>query len=160
MLVGDHILVNKFIYGVKIPYLRSTIIPVREPKRGDIVVFIYPQDRSKDFIKRVIAVGGDTIEIKNKEIFLNGSLYKDNFAIDDDPVIIPSAMQPRDNMGPLQIQPGTVFVMGDNRDRSYDSRFWGVVDLKDIMGEAFMIYWSWDSIDHGVRWNRIGHILR
>ncbi len=159
LLVGDHILVNKFIYGVKIPFLRSTIIPVKEPKRGDIVVFIYPQDRSKDFIKRVIAVGGDTIEIKNKEIFINGSLYKDNFGIYDDPVIMPGAMQPRDNMGPLQISPGTVFVMGDNRDKSYDSRFWGVVDLKDIMGEAFMIYWSWDSVDHGVRWNRIFHIL-
>ncbi len=157
--IGDHILVNKFIYGVKIPFIRSTLIPIKEPKRGEIVVFIYPQDRTKDFIKRVIAVGGDTVEIRNKEIFVNGVRSEDNHGVYVDPVIMPGAMQPRDNMGPSKVPEGTIFVMGDNRDQSYDSRFWGFVDLKDVMGEAFMIYWSWNSDEHNARWSRIGHIL-
>lgn len=157
--IGDHILVNKFIYGVKIPFVRSTLIPIREPKRGEIVVFIYPQDRTKDFIKRVIAIGGDTVEIRNKEILINGEKSQDNHGVYVDPVIMPGAMQPRDNMGPVKVPEGTIFVMGDNRDQSYDSRFWGFVDLKDVMGEAFMIYWSWNSDDSSPRWSRIGNIL-
>lgn len=157
--IGDHILVNKFIYGVKIPFVRSTLIPIKEPKRGEIVVFIYPQDRTKDFIKRVIAVGGDTVEIRNKEIFINGERSQDNHGVYVDPVIMPGAMQPRDNMGPVKVPEGTIFVMGDNRDQSYDSRFWGFVELEDVMGEAFMIYWSWNSEDSNARWNRIGNLL-
>ena len=89
LLVGDQILVNKFIYGVKIPFLRKTIIPVTNPQRGDIVVFIYPNDRSKDFIKRVIGVGGDKIEIKNKKIFINGKEYSDSYGIYSDNLIYP-----------------------------------------------------------------------
>ncbi|MEN6465155.1 MAG: signal peptidase I [Syntrophaceae bacterium] len=158
--IGDHILVNKFIYGVKIPFVRSTLIPISQPKRGDIVVFIYPQDRDKDFIKRVIALGGDTVEIRNKEIFVNGARSEDNHGVYVDPVIMPGAMQPRDNMGPVKVPDGNIFVMGDNRDQSYDSRFWGFVELKDVMGEAFMIYWSWNSDEHSPRWSRIGNILR
>lgn len=158
--IGDHILVNKFIYGVKIPFVRTTLIPVSEPERGDIVVFIYPQDRTKDFIKRVIAVGGDTLEIRNKEIYVNGSRYEDNHGVYADPVVMPGAMQPRDNMGPVKIPEGTIFVMGDNRDQSYDSRFWGFVELKDVMGKAFMIYWSWNGEESNARWGRIGDILR
>ncbi|MFB3926340.1 MAG: signal peptidase I [Syntrophales bacterium] len=157
--VGDHILVNKFIYGVKVPFVRSTLIPISDPKRGDIVVFIFPQDRSKDFIKRVIGVGGDTVEIKNKELFVNGKPYKDSHGVYADQVVYPGSMQPRDNFGPIRVPEGTIFVMGDNRDQSYDSRFWGAVDLKDVMGKAFIIYWSWNGEDHSVRWSRIGHIL-
>lgn len=157
--IGDHILVNKFIYGVKVPFVRSTLIPISEPKRGDIIVFIYPQDRTKDFIKRVIAIGGDKVEIRNKEIYVNGVLSEDTHGVYVDPVVMPGAMQPRDNMGPVEVPKGTVFVMGDNRDQSYDSRFWGFVDLKDVMGEAFMIYWSWNGDDSSVRWDRIGNIL-
>ncbi len=157
--IGDHILVNKFIYGVKVPFVRSTLIPIKEPKRGDIIVFIYPQDRTKDFIKRVIAIGGDKVEIRNKEIYVNGVLSEDTHGVYVDPVVMPGAMQPRDNMGPVEVPKGTVFVMGDNRDQSYDSRFWGFVDLKDVMGEAFMIYWSWNGDDSSVRWDRIGNIL-
>jgi signal peptidase I len=157
--IGDHILVNKFIYGVKVPYFRNMLIPFREPKRGDIVVFIYPQDRSKDFIKRVVGVSGDTIEIRNKNIYLNGLPFKDNFGVYLDNFIIPGSIQPRDNFGPVTVPPESVFVMGDNRDQSYDSRFWGFVDLKDVMGKAFIIYWSWDREDHGIRWGRLGQIL-
>ena len=158
--IGDHILVSKFIYGIKIPLIRKTLIPINDPKRGDIVVFIYPEDRSKDFIKRVIGIGGDTIEIRNKKIFLNGLPYSDSYAIYSDDFIIPGSIQPRDNFGPVTVRPGTIFVMGDNRDQSYDSRFWGFVDLKDVMGKAFMIYWSWDRENRTVRWNRIGQIPR
>ena len=157
LLVGDHILVNKFIYGVKIPLLRTTIIPVREPKRGEIVVFIYPHDRSKDFIKRVIGVAGDKIEIKNKKIFINDKEYTDSYGIYSDNMIYPSTMQPRDNFGPVTVPEKSIFVMGDNRDESLDSRFWGFVDLKDVEGKAFIIYWSWNHEEHNLRWQRLGN---
>lgn len=159
LLVGDHLLVNKFIYGVKIPYFRKTIIPFTDPKRGDIVVFIYPNDRSKDFIKRVIGVEGDTIEIKNKKIFLNGKEYTDQFGIYSDSTIYPGTVQPRDNFGPVTVPPNSLFVMGDNRDESADSRYWGFVDLKDVEGKAFIIYWSWNREDQNLRWKRIGTLL-
>ncbi len=159
LLVGDHILVNKFIYGVKIPLLRRTIIPVREPKRGEIVVFIFPNDRSKDFIKRVIGVGGDKIEIVNKKIFINGKEYKDSFGIYSDNIIYPATMQPRDNFGPITVPNDSIFVMGDNRDESLDSRFWGFVNLKDVEGKAFIIYWSWNRDEHNLRWQRLGNLL-
>jgi len=158
--IGDHILVNKFIYGVKIPFMRTTIIPISEPKRGDIVVFIFPEDRSKDFIKRVIGIGGDTIEIKNKKIYLNGLPYNDTYGVYNDDFILPGSVQPRDNFGPITVRPGSIFVMGDNRDQSYDSRFWGFVELKDVMGKAFIIYWSWDKENYSVRWSRFAQIPR
>ena len=159
LLVGDHILVSKFIYGVKIPLLRTTIIPVREPKRGEIIVFIYPHDRSKDFIKRVIGVAGDKIEIKNKKIFINGKEYSDSFGTYSDTMIYPSSMQPRDNFGPVTVPEKSLFVMGDNRDESLDSRFWGFVDLKDVEGKAFIIYWSWNRDEHNLRGKRLGNLL-
>jgi signal peptidase I len=158
--IGDHILVNKFIYGIKIPFIRNTLIPISEPKRGDIVVFIYPEDRSKDFIKRVIGVSGDTIEIRNKKIYLNGLPYSDPYGIYTDDFIIPGSIQPRDNFGPTTVRPDSIFVMGDNRDQSYDSRFWGLVDLKDVMGKAFIIYWSIAPYDENNRslWSRISSV--
>jgi signal peptidase I len=159
LLVGDHILVSKFIYGIKIPLLRRTIIPVSDPKKGDIVVFIYPNDRSKDFIKRVIGVGGDKIEIKNKKIFINDKEYSDSFGVYSDSVIYPGAMQPRDNYGPVTVPEKSIFVMGDNRDESLDSRFWGFVNLKDVEGKAFIIYWSWNHDEHNLRWQRLGNLL-
>jgi len=157
--IGDHLLVTKFIYGIKIPIIRKTLIPISDPKRGDIVVFIYPEDRSKDFVKRVIGVSGDTIEIKDKKIFLNGMPYKDSYGVYADDMIIPGAAQPRDNFGPVTVPSGNLFVMGDNRDQSYDSRFWGFVDQRDVLGKAFIIYWSWNNEDTNVRWNRLGRLL-
>lgn len=164
LLVGDHLLVNKFIYGVKIPVIRKVIIPITDPKRGDIIVFIYPHDRTKDYIKRVIGVGGDKIEIKNKNIFINDKPYKDSFGIYSDNVIYPAIMQPRDNFGPVIVPAGSLFVMGDNRDESADSRFWGFVDLKDVEGKALVIYWSWNSEEQDnllkkIRWERLGNLL-
>jgi len=164
LLVGDHLLVNKFIYGVKIPVIRRIIVPITDPKRGDIIVFIYPNDRTKDYIKRVIGVGGDKIEIKNKNIFINDQPYKDAFGIYSDDTTYPAIMQPRDNFGPVTVPRGSLFVMGDNRDESADSRFWGFVDLKDVEGKALLIYWSWNSEEQDnllkkIRWQRLGNLL-
>ena len=159
LLIGDHILVSKFNYGIKLPFIRSTLIPVGTPKRGDIVVFIYPEDRSKDFIKRLIGLPGDTIEIRDKKVFLNGQPMNDPHAVHSDSLVIPGAVQPRDNFGPIKVPEGKLFVMGDNRDESYDSRFWGFVDVKDVLGKALIIYWSWNQEDYSVRWGRIGTIL-
>ena len=159
LLIGDHILVNKFIYGVKLPFVGTTIIPISTPKRGDIVVFKYPLDPDKDFIKRVIAVAGDEVTIRNKKVYVNGELQKDPHAIFTDPHVIPARIQPRDNFGPVIVPEHSIFVMGDNRDNSHDGRFWGFVDLDAVKGEAFIIYWSWDSDHFGVRWRRIGHVL-
>jgi len=157
--IGDHILVNKLSYGVKIPYLRKTLMPTGQPSRGDIAVFIYPVDKSKDFIKRVIGVGGDVVEIKNKKVFVNDTAIGDAHAVHNEEVIFPKSIQPRDNFGPVKVPEGTIFVMGDNRDQSYDSRFWGFVRLEDVIGKAFIIYWSWDSDDLSPRWSRIGKML-
>jgi len=159
LLVGDHLLVNKFIYGVKIPILRKIIIPITDPKRDDIIVFIYPNDRSLDFIKRVIGIGGDKIEIKNKKIFINDREYKDSYGIYSDSLIYPGAMQPRDNFGPIIVPQGSLFVMGDNRDNSKDSRYWGFVDVKDVEGKAIILYWSWNREEKTLRWKRMGKLL-
>ena len=159
LLVGDQLVVNKFIYGIKIPYFRNTIIPITDPQRGDIIVFIYPKDRSIDFIKRVIGVSGDTIEIKDKKIFINGKVFTDNTGIYTDKIIYPGSVQPRDNFGPVTVPSGSLFVLGDNRDESMDSRFWGFVDLKDVQGKAFIIYWSWNPDERKIRWQRLGNLL-
>jgi signal peptidase I len=160
LLIGDHILVNKFIYGVKIPFLQTTIIPITNPKREDIVVFKFPEDPSKDFIKRVIGIAGDKVEVRDKKVYVNNKLLNDDFGIHTDSYILPASVQPRDNFGPVVVPPHSLFVMGDNRDQSYDSRFWGFVDLKAVKGKALMIYWSWDKDNFGVRWNRIGDLLK
>jgi signal peptidase I len=164
LLVGDRIIANKVIYGVKIPLLRKTILRVSDPKRGDIVIFIYPEDRSKDFVKRVIGVAGDKIVIRNKQIYLNDQEYKDAYGIYTDKLTYPGILQPRDNFGPVVVPENALFVMGDNRDQSADSRFWGFVDLKDVEGRASFIYWSWnseekDSFFKKLRWNRLGTVL-
>jgi signal peptidase I len=143
LLVGDHILVNKFIYGVKIPYLRKTIIPISEPQRNDVIVFIYPVDQSKDFIKRVIGLPGDTVEIIGKEIFINGRPFDDRSGHYTEVQGPSSRVAARGRIGPLKVPDDQLFVMGDNRDHSYDSRFWGFVPLSSVKGEAFIIYWSW-----------------
>ena len=161
--IGDHILVNKFIYGVRVPFSGTVVIPVSEPERGDIVVFKFPEDPKKDFIKRVVAVAGDTVEIRNKKVFVNGELQDFEQAIHLDPQVQSSGSR-RDNMSPITVPKDSIFVMGDNRDYSYDSRFWGFVDQKALKGKAFMIYWSWNKENDGspfdyVRWERIFKLL-
>ena len=160
LLIGDHILVSKFIYGVKLPVIGKTLIPFSKPIKGDIIVFKFPEDPEKDFIKRVVAVSGDVVEIRDKKVFINGKLQQHPFGYHTDPMIIPGGNQPRDNFGPITVPPDSVFVLGDNRDHSYDSRFWGYVNLRAVKGKAFIIYWSWNKEDFGVRWTRIGKLLK
>jgi len=160
LLIGDHILVNKFSYGVKIPYLNTVLVPVGSPARGDIVVFKYPLDPRKDFIKRVIGLPGDVVEIRDKQVFVNHKRLNHDVGVFSDPHILPGTLRPRDNLGPVTVPADHLFVMGDNRDESFDSRFWGFVPLRDVSGKAFIIYWSWDSEGFGVRWGRLARLLR
>ncbi|MCA1784937.1 MAG: signal peptidase I [Desulfobacteraceae bacterium] len=154
--IGDQILVNKFIYGVKIPFTDGKVlIPFKDPRKGDIVVFKYPEDPSKDFIKRVVAVEGDTVSIVDKKLFVNGK------PVENEPYAVYSNLPTHaDDMKPIVVPENKLFVMGDNRDNSHDSRFWGFVDLSAVKGKAFMIYWSWNRDEFGVRWDRIGDWLQ
>jgi len=158
--VGDHILVNKFIYGFQVPLLGTHLLPLRAPQRGEVVVFAYPVDPSKDFIKRVVGVAGDVVQIRRKHIYINGAPWNDPSAYFADGRTAGRGGRPRDEYGPVTVPPKHVFVMGDNRDRSFDSRYWGFVDLDDIKGKAFVIYWSWDGTDRWIRWNRLGMLIR
>lgn len=157
--IGDHILVNKFIYGIKIPFTSIRLFTLEKPKRGDVVVFIYPLDHSKDFIKRVVAIEGDTVQIINKKLIINGAEVPDPHAVYKDDTVFPAEVQKRDNFGPIKVPQGCLFVLGDNRDRSLDSRFWGFVPIEDLRGKAFIIYWSWNSQETSVRWKRIGKLI-
>lgn len=163
--IGDHILVNKFIYGIKLPFIQKTLIPIKEPRREDIIVFKYPENPKLDFIKRVVGVAGDRVEIRNKKLYVNGEHSDRPYAVFMDGYTIPSVYNKRDNFGPVTVPDNALFVMGDNRDNSKDSRFWGFVELEEVKGKAFMIYWSWnknnsDSVFNYVRWNRIGDWIR
>jgi len=161
LLIGDHLLVNKFIYGIKLPFIDHKFLAFKQPERGDIIVFIFPRDKEKDFIKRVIGTPGDTVEIRRKKIYINGKLWDDPYGVYKEPEV--TSLVPRDNFGPVVVPKDHVFVMGDNRDRSYDSRFWGFVNKRFIEGKALIPYWSWDylapDIFHKVRWNRIGKVI-
>ena len=157
--IGDHLLVNKFIYGFKLPLTDKVVIPVKDPQRYDIVVFEYPVDTSKDFIKRIIGLPGDEVEIIHKKVHINGSPIEEPYVHYADRVELPAGVQPRDNFGPVAVAAGKVFVMGDNRDQSYDSRFWGFVDVSKIKGKAFIIYWSWDAGRFRIRWSRFFELI-
>ncbi len=175
LLIGDHILVSKFIYGVRMPFTGSVLIPIKDPVANDIVVFKYPKNPKLDYIKRVIATAGDSVEIKNKKVFINNKPFEDLYGVFYDKRIHAATQDRRDNFGPVTVPDGHIFVMGDNRDNSADARFWGFddkgifqgVDLKAVRGKAFILYWSWDvkkplaSVDRltSIRWSRIGDIL-
>jgi signal peptidase I len=153
LAVGDHILVNKFIYGVKLPYLQKTLIPIGQPHRDDVIVFIYPVDKSKDFIKRVVGMPGDTIEIVGRKIYINKQPYDDKHGYYADGRDAPDDTSADFRYGPITVPEKHYFVMGDNRDHSYDSRYWGFVPAKSVKGKAFMIYWSWPQ------WRRFFHFI-
>jgi len=161
LLIGDHILVSKFIYGFSLPFVDKKLLQFTKPARGDVIVFVYPVEPGKDFIKRVIAVEGDTVLIRDKKIYINGTLYTDEHGYYSDPKIFhPGDIgSNRDNYGPAVVPRNCVFVMGDNRDKSYDSRFWGFVDVNKVKGKAFLIYWSWESPFYNFRWQRLGKII-
>ncbi len=154
--IGDHILVNKFIYGIKMPLTDWVMLTISQPQRGDVVVFKYPEDESKDFIKRVVGVPGDVVEVRNKTVYVNDALADTSHTQHTDPSV---HQDRRDNFGPVTVPPNSYFVMGDNRDQSLDSRFWGFVKQNKIRGKAFLIYWSWDGADTWVRWSRIGRVI-
>jgi signal peptidase I len=160
LLIGDHILVNKFIYGTKLPFSNKRVLVLTNPQRGDIVVFKYPEDPDRDFIKRVIAVEGDTIEGRNKKVFINGKPIEEPYIQHTDSAVRQIGVEPRDNFGPYIVPKDKMFVMGDNRDQSYDSRYWGYVDKTELRGKAFIIYWSWDGMKKFPRLERIGKIIK
>ena len=167
LLIGDHLLVNKFIYGIRVPFTGDLLVPLNKPKQGDVVVFRFPKDRSVDYIKRVIGTPGDTVEVRNKKVYINDEPLDDPHAHLSSPTILNASSSPRDNFGPVLVPEDRIFVMGDNRDNSYDSRFWGFVDQKDILGKAFILYWSWDidqplvSLDRltSIRWKRLANLI-
>lgn len=159
LLVGDHILVNKFIFGTNVPFSDKHFLVLKRPEKGDIIVFKYPEDPKKDFIKRVIATEGDLLESKDKVIYVNGKTVMESYTYHSDRNIRPRGNDVRDNFGPLVVPPNKIFAMGDNRDQSYDSRYWGFVDAKDVKGKALIIYWSWDP-KHWLRFNRIGRLVK
>jgi signal peptidase I len=154
LLVGDYILVNKFIYGAEIPFTDLRLPGIHEPRRGDIVVFKYPWDEKRDFIKRLVATAGEEIYIKGRTVYINGKPL-------DEPYAVFSDTNPQSNAehGPTVVPPGSFFVMGDNRDNSQDSRYWGFLKREKIRGKAFIIYWSWDGEQHWLRWRRLAHYL-
>ncbi len=158
LLVGDHLLVNKFIYGIRIPYTDTKLLQYKKPGRGDIIVFIFPKDRSKDFIKRVIGTEGEKVTIVHNKIYINDKLIDDPWG---------RFTMPRtsiEDYGPVRVPENSLFVMGDNRDNSQDSRFWGFVKLNEVKGKAFIIYFSWDStaqdLLNKIRWTRFGKLIR
>ncbi len=146
LLVGDHILVNKFIYGIKFPFVNKTVIPITTPQRDDVIVFIYPQDKSKDFIKRVIGLPGEILKMVDRKIYIDGKLYNDEYGIYKASHGQRSPVSAKTNYGPEKIPEGHLFVMGDNRDNSHDSRYWGFVPIESVRGKALIIYWSWPHL--------------
>lgn len=176
LLIGDFIVTNKFAYGIRLPVFHYKIMAMGEPKRGDIVVFLWPRDTATYYIKRVIGLPGDVITYKNKQLTINGCPVPQELLgerTDQDqskkwPVLLKRENllgvkhliylrpdQPVDDFS-VTVPRGNYFMMGDNRDNSYDSRYWGFVPEKDLIGKAFLIFFSWDSLHNRVRWERIG----
>ena len=185
--IGDHLLVNKMTRGtiVEIPLTRITLFHVprlREPQRGEILVFQFPRDLSRDFIKRVIGLPGEVLAVRDKRVYVNGGLLEEPYVIyrggrpaaSPAPATLRMAANPfpacgareggyvqeRDDYGPCRVPEGHLFMMGDNRDQSEDSRTWGPLPTELIRGKAFLIYWSWDRERFLPRWSRIGTLVR
>lgn len=163
LLVGDHLLVNKMIYGIRLPGMETPLFTIKEPQRGDIVVFKYPKDERRDFIKRLVALPGDRVEVRNKRLYVNDVLQPDPYAQWTDGVVYPrgnNQFGPRDNFGPYVVPEDHFFFMGDNRDNSHDSRFWGTVPRSKLVGKAMVIYVSCNPDNHLPRLSRTGQLTR
>lgn len=160
LLIGDHILVNKFIFGPRVDIsdlVNFRLFTLKKPERGDIVVFLAPQETNKDYIKRVIGLPGETIEVRDRRVLVNGvPIEEEAYVFFASPYPVPAL----DNVGPLKVPEGHYFVMGDNRENSNDSRVWGTVPFELIKGKAILIYWSWNGPDFRVRWSRLGDLIR
>ena len=160
LLVGDYLFVNKLDYGPKIPFTETRLPGFRKPERGDIIVFQYPDDPRRDYIKRCVALGGQTVEVKDKVLYVDGQKQVEPYVKHIDPTNHPASFDPRDNYGPEQVPPGHLFMMGDNRDNSNDSRFWGPVNMSLVKGRAMFLYWSWDGERRWPRFHRILTAIR
>lgn len=155
LLVGDFLLANKFIYGARLPLVDWRLPSIREPQRGDVVIFIFPKDGVTKYIKRCVGVPGDTILVKDKQLYVNGeefvnpehAKFMDTTSSGKQNIQprLPGGVDSRDNFGPYVVPANSYFMMGDNRDNSYDSRYWGVVKKDLVLGEAMLIHWSWDE---------------
>ncbi len=159
MEIGDRFIANKAAYDLRIPFTQTSLIETGEVERGDVVVFKPPFKAEHDYVKRVIGLPGDVIQIRNKVLFLNGERLEEPHVRHVDPGIQPGGKSPRDNLGPIRVPEGALFVMGDNRDESYDSRYWGYLPRKLVKGQARIIYWSFDSDRFGIRWSRLGRLF-
>jgi signal peptidase I len=165
LLVGDFLFVNKLEYGPKLPFTHIRLPGLRAPKAGDVIVFDFPPDPSKQFIKRCIATGGQTVEVKHKAVYVDGVKRTEPFARHVSPTEDPEGYTPRDNFKPPTVPPGQLFMMGDNRDNSYDSRFWGAVPMDLVQGRAMFIYFStggdrwWNGL-FNIRFNRMFRPIR
>ena len=163
LAVGDFLFVNKLLYGPRLPFSPLKMPALATPHSGDVLVFKYPEDRTKDFIKRCVAVGGQMVEIRDKQLYVDGVLREEPFVKHVDPIVRTDV---RDRFGPVIVPPGQLFVMGDNRDLSHDSRYWGFLDRDLVLGKAMFIYWSWDhdrklfDLIPTPRWERIGDKVR
>ena len=176
LLIGDHLLVNKFVFGPTLGSGERAILPVKDIHRLDVVVFKYPEEPERDFIKRVIGLPGETLEVRNKRVYVNGERIEEPYVYYlEDPPALPQEMElpnglpglsgdAREQYGPVTVPPGHYFVMGDNRDNSQDSRYWGFLPRENVKGKALVIYWSYsadaENIFAGTRWNRILHQVR
>ncbi len=154
--VGDYFLINKFVFGRALPFTDTRLFALRSPRHGDVIVFEYPEDPAREFVMRVVGIPGDVVEGRDKDVYVNGTLFRDTRVSHREPEVVPREQNPRDNFGPVTVPAHSLFVMGDNRDRSYDSRFWGCVPSGRIKGVAFVKYWSWDGEHRQVRWSSIG----
>ena len=160
LLIGDHILVNKFIYGPTLSRIEEALLPVRKVRRGDVVVFKFPDDPSRDFIKRCMGLPGDTVRMEDRDFYVNGKFVDDSsftYYVDRDPDTPPRGIlyrtrRVRENYGPKTIPAGNYFCMGDNRDNSNDSRYWGWVPRDYVKGRAFVVYWSFESEQESIEW--------
>jgi signal peptidase I len=166
--------VNKFRFGSYLSGVERTLLPMKEIARGEVIVFKYPEDPERDFIKRVIGLPGDQVELRRKRVHVNGKPIDDPYAhYMDQPAGSPQELEangvthsgdPREHYGPVTVPPGHFFVMGDNRDNSQDSRYWGFLPRGYIKGKALVIYWSYDgesgNVVTGTRWGRLLHQVR
>lgn len=152
LLKGDFLFANKFIYGAKVPFVDWRLPALREPRRGDIVIFKFPGDGKTDYIKRCIAIEGEVIKVENKSVFINGDKLDEDYT-----KYIRGGLN---DYGPYRVPEGHIFVLGDNRDNSYDSRFWGPLNKKLLRGEALFLYFSIDYQKHWPRFSRIGDLIK
>ena len=161
LLVGDYILVNKFLYGPELPLTELHLPALRDPRRGDIIVFKYPQDEKRDFIKRIVATPGERVQIRGHQVLVNGKPLAESYTKFADSGVRGGEAYCGYAYGcePTIVPPDSYFVMGDNRDNSQDSRYWGFVKRDKIKGKAFLIYWSWDGDRHWLRWWRLANYI-